>query len=56
MHRCLPLFRTEKYLALHECCPPKAPTWLLSIDVVTNLEQNAMRDIKTKRQGYNREG
>jgi hypothetical protein len=34
----------------------KAPTWLLSIDIITNLEQNAMHDIKIEHLSYDKEG
>jgi hypothetical protein len=34
----------------------KAPTWLLSIDIIANLEQNAMHDIKIERLSYDKEG
>jgi hypothetical protein len=35
---------------------PKAPTWIFLIDVVSNLERNAMHDIKIERRGYDKEG
>jgi hypothetical protein len=35
---------------------PKVLTWLLSIDVVANLERNAMHNIKIERRGYDKEG
>jgi hypothetical protein len=35
---------------------PKAPTWFFLNDVVANLEQDAMHDIKIEWWGYDKEG
>jgi hypothetical protein len=53
---CLCLRSEESFLELHECWPLKDLTWLLSIDIVANLERNAMHDIKIERWGYHKEG
>jgi hypothetical protein len=53
---CLCLGTRLAFLKLHEGWPPKALTWLLSIDVVANLEQNAMHDIKNEWWSYDKEG
>jgi hypothetical protein len=36
--------------------PQKLLTWLLLLNVVANLEWNAMHDVKIKRWGYDKEG
>jgi hypothetical protein len=36
--------------------PQKLLTWLLLIDLVANLERNAMPNINIERRGYDKEG
>jgi hypothetical protein len=51
MHRCLPLLKNRWKLAFLSFTnvDPHAPTWLLLIHVVVNLEWNAMHNIKNER-------
>jgi hypothetical protein len=56
---CLPLLMNERklvFLYFTNVDPQKLLTWLLLIDLVANLERNAMPNINIERRGYDKEG
>jgi hypothetical protein len=59
MHQCLAFLKNGRklvFLRLTNVDPQKLSTWLFSIHVITNLEQNVMHDIKDERRSYDKEG